>query len=56
MLEKRSEKDSRKPTVIQRKGDGTSNSGISRDTLDFQLIKSADTLWEWNDIEGHCNV
>ena len=56
MLEKRSEKDSRKPTVIQRIGDGTSNSGISRDTLDFQLIKSADTLWEWNDIEGHCNV
>ena len=56
MSEKRSEKDSRKPTVIQRKGDGTNNSGISRDTLDFLLIKSADTLWEWNDIEDDCNV
>lgn len=32
------------------------NSGISRDTLDFQLIKSVDTLWEWNDIESDCNV
>ena len=48
MSEKRSEKDSRKPTVIQSKGDGTNNSGILRDTLD--------TLWEWNEIEGDCNV